>query len=382
MVFAVSGCKNLPRDLPKAHLWYVTNTSAVYRCSGDYSLNSGNLVRTCINGSWTGIEPLCTAEGKVLYYISLVVFCRESVAEPGLRPKGGGILPKTYMVLLIVGGIVFLFLICIPVDFYRYRKRKKVCRERRERMEMMTRIEPLHANLDRNVPVVSNEVEQGQAKFSFRSILSFFRLVKNTRKRHDQRRALNDQSRENSPPATLDVIQSAHSNGLANLSEVDECADNGAVGSDNTEMTVPSSILVSSPNDNSRQTSCWSQPQQVNFSPTSPRDTSFSPTGMPFIESPSHSSPNKSLLIDNTKSNRSVKDNKFSSQESPRNDCFMGECSTNSLQGKKYERINLISESPLMTVLKSKRFRQSQLSPLGESSTGSNRLPDLPTNVD
>ncbi|XP_067672320.1 uncharacterized protein [Haliotis asinina] len=133
------------------------STLIVYRCRHQFYLASGNLVRMCRNGTWTGSEPSCLVDS---------------------------ILPKQLLVLLIVGVTVTLFALCIPLDFYRFRKRKRECREKQQRINMMVRIQPFHAKM-MGIQGSSTEEEDPPPSRSFGlgSLLAFFRLVRNKRNR-------------------------------------------------------------------------------------------------------------------------------------------------------------------------------------------------------
>ena len=50
--------------------WWSNDTHLSYTCNSGYTLNSGNLQRTCLNdGTWSGTLPTCTS--KNIIYISV-----------------------------------------------------------------------------------------------------------------------------------------------------------------------------------------------------------------------------------------------------------------------------------------------------------------------
>lgn len=90
-----------------------------------------------------------------------------------------GVLPKAYLVVLIVGATIAVFLACIPYDFYRFRKRKKKVRDHQERLSLVTRIAPGHAKVVQEVlPASQNPMAYPQARrFGLKSLFSVFRFV-------------------------------------------------------------------------------------------------------------------------------------------------------------------------------------------------------------
>ncbi|XP_046360212.2 serine/threonine-protein kinase dst1-like isoform X1 [Haliotis rufescens] len=133
------------------------STLVVYRCRYQFYLASGDLVRMCRNGTWTGSEPSCLVDS---------------------------VLPKQLLVLLIVGVTVTLFALCIPLDFYRFRKRKRECREKQQRINMMVRIQPFHAKMMGAQASSTDEEDPPPSRsFGLGSLLAFFRLVRNKRNR-------------------------------------------------------------------------------------------------------------------------------------------------------------------------------------------------------
>ena len=85
-----------------------------------------------------------------------------------------GILPKAYLVLLIIGATVSVFVACIPYDFYRFRRRKLAARKHQERLSLMTRIAPGHAKMMTET-LPGGALPTGQRRFGFRSLIRAFR---------------------------------------------------------------------------------------------------------------------------------------------------------------------------------------------------------------
>lgn len=93
-------------------------------------------------------------------------------------PFSSGVLPKAYLVMLIVGATIAAFLACIPYDFYKFRKRKKKVRDHQERLSLVTRIAPGHAKvmLD-TTPESVKSPPQAPRRFGLKSLFSVFRFV-------------------------------------------------------------------------------------------------------------------------------------------------------------------------------------------------------------
>nr|KAG5702284.1 hypothetical protein BaRGS_002951 [Batillaria attramentaria] len=139
--------------LVQAHHSYVVSrntTWAVYDCQEGYRLHSGHLLRQCVNNTWTGDAPACTVDS---------------------------VLPKAYLVMLIIGATLSVFVACIPYDFYRFRRRKKAARKHQERLSLMTRIAPGHAKMMTEVVPMETNLAAGQRRFGFRSLIKAFRFV-------------------------------------------------------------------------------------------------------------------------------------------------------------------------------------------------------------
>ncbi|XP_070206195.1 uncharacterized protein [Littorina saxatilis] len=124
-------------------------TWAVYECPEGYRHQSGQLTRQCVNNTWTGQDPACTVDS---------------------------VLPKAYLVMLIIGATLSVFVACIPYDFYRFRRRKKAARKHQERLSLMTRIAPGHAKMTETLPV-PGALPNAQRRFGFRSLIKAFRLA-------------------------------------------------------------------------------------------------------------------------------------------------------------------------------------------------------------
>ncbi|RUS83236.1 hypothetical protein EGW08_009000, partial [Elysia chlorotica] len=84
-------CVNPAQD-PSTRVIGSNGTDIRYTCRPGFRFESGDLRRLCdVNGTWSGLQPVCTVDS---------------------------IMPKAYLVMLIVGAIVTVFLACIPYDFY------------------------------------------------------------------------------------------------------------------------------------------------------------------------------------------------------------------------------------------------------------------------
>ncbi|PVD31546.1 hypothetical protein C0Q70_06959 [Pomacea canaliculata] len=132
---------------------YVTSRNSTvteYGCKEGYRHLSGDLIRYCFNSTWTGEAPACTVDS---------------------------VLPKAYLVMLIIGATLSVFVACIPYDFYRYRKRKKAVRKHQERLSLMTRIAPGHAKMMTEIVPAEQRLPAGQRRFGFRSLIKAFRFV-------------------------------------------------------------------------------------------------------------------------------------------------------------------------------------------------------------
>ncbi|XP_059149624.1 uncharacterized protein LOC131936588 [Physella acuta] len=142
-----------PEADPSTFLTDRNETYAQYTCRSGYRLHSGDMERSCdANGTWSGSQPICVVDS---------------------------VLPKAYLVVLIVGATVAVFLACIPYDFYRFRKRKKKVRDHQERLSLVTRIAPGHAKVVvETVPTDHDLLTHGHPRrFGLKSLFSVFRFV-------------------------------------------------------------------------------------------------------------------------------------------------------------------------------------------------------------
>ncbi|KAH9503167.1 hypothetical protein Btru_070147 [Bulinus truncatus] len=138
---------------PTTQLVDINRTFAQYVCRAGYRVESGDLQRLCdANGTWSGSPPVCVVDS---------------------------VMPKAYLVILIVGATVAVFLACIPYDFYRFRKRKKKVRDHQERLSLVTRIAPGHAKVIIETVALEPEVASNphQRRFGLKSLFSVFRFV-------------------------------------------------------------------------------------------------------------------------------------------------------------------------------------------------------------
>ncbi|KAI8739999.1 hypothetical protein BgiBS90_035295 [Biomphalaria glabrata] len=142
-----------PEADPSTQLVDINRTFAQYTCRAGYRIESGDLQRSCdANGTWSGSPPVCVVDS---------------------------VMPKAYLVILIVGATVAVFLACIPYDFYRFRKRKKKVRDHQERLSLVTRIAPGHAKVIIETVAIEPELATNahQRRFGLKSLFSVFRFV-------------------------------------------------------------------------------------------------------------------------------------------------------------------------------------------------------------
>ena len=213
----------------------------------------------------------------------IVLETSSTISEP-LNIFVPGIMPKPFLVLLIVTITVLVFGVWIPADFYRFRQKKKECREKQQRIQMIKRIGPMHVKLLTEPCVeMGEEPPRSTVKFGISSIIAFFKFAKKGRHKRQsvhhqgggnigtaELGATSDIANSPSEPSTsatplsiiqernyestndtpaLTVITSGNSNPDAVNDDTSDHVVHNAIEPHNTIFVKPKSPVLSSQND-------------------------------------------------------------------------------------------------------------------------------------